>query len=119
MATSQTEVESSAIELSAEAFNTFCDDISGMFGLDMECSQGEEYEETAGKLKKHFKFFGPKDVEDCAEYEIFVPEIDILLFEKEEQDTKLLLKQLYLKIRISKKELLYCAHALFFFRIIF
>ena len=55
MATSQTEVESQAVELSAEAFEAFCDDISGMFGADMACEQQDVTTVTVKDLKKHFK----------------------------------------------------------------
>ncbi|HEW78380.1 MAG TPA: CBS domain-containing protein [Phycisphaerales bacterium] len=55
MATSQTEVKSQAIELSTEAFETFCDDISGMFGVDMECSRQKVCAETIEGLKKRFR----------------------------------------------------------------
>ena len=55
MATSQTDVKSQTIELSTEAFETFCEDISGMFGVDMECSQQEFCTETVKGLKKRFK----------------------------------------------------------------
>ncbi len=55
MATSQTEIESRAIELSAEAFKAFCDDISGMFGVDMGCEQDEVCVETVKGLKERFK----------------------------------------------------------------
>ncbi len=55
MAASQTEIESQVIELSAEAFDAFCEDISGMFGVDMECAQQEVTSETVKSLKKRFK----------------------------------------------------------------
>ncbi|MHC4425099.1 MAG: CBS domain-containing protein [Planctomycetota bacterium] len=55
MATAQTEVESQAIELATEAFKTFCDDMSGMFGVDMQCEQQEVAAETVAGLKKRFK----------------------------------------------------------------
>jgi CBS domain-containing protein len=55
MATSQTEIESQAVELSAEAFEAFCNDISGMFGVDMACEQQEVSIVTIKDLKKHFK----------------------------------------------------------------
>ena len=55
MATSQTEIESRAVELSTEAFEAFCDDISGMFGVDMGCEQDEVCVETVKGLKKRFK----------------------------------------------------------------
>ena len=50
-----TEIESEVIELSREAFGAFCDDISGMFGVDMECKQQEVTSETVKGLKKRFK----------------------------------------------------------------
>jgi len=55
MAASQTEIESQIIELSAEAFDAFCEDISGMFGVDMQCAQQEATSETVKSLKKRFK----------------------------------------------------------------
>lgn len=55
MITSQTEIESRVIELSAEAFEAFCEDISGMFDVDMQCSQQEVASETVKGLKKRFK----------------------------------------------------------------
>ena len=55
MATSQTEVESQIIELSKESFDTFCDDISSMFGVNMKCNQQQVAAETVEGLKKRFK----------------------------------------------------------------
>ncbi len=55
MATSQTEIESQAVELSTDAFEAFCDDISGMFGVDMTCEQQEVTAVTIKDLKRHFK----------------------------------------------------------------
>ncbi len=55
MATSQTDVKSQTIELSTEAFKIFCEDISGMFGVDMKCSQQEPCTETVKGLGKRFK----------------------------------------------------------------
>jgi CBS domain-containing protein len=54
MATSQIEVESRVTELATQAFKTFCDDISGKFGVDMECEQQEITTETVASLKKRF-----------------------------------------------------------------
>lgn len=54
MVTSQTEIESQVIELSQECFESFCDDISGMFGVDMRCRQGEACAESAEGLKRRF-----------------------------------------------------------------
>jgi len=55
MAATQTEIESRAVELSAEAFEAFCEDIAGMFVVDMECTQQEVTTETIKGLKKCFK----------------------------------------------------------------
>jgi len=55
MAATQTEIESQVIELSAEAFDAFCEDISGMFGVDMECAQQEVTSETIKGLEKRFE----------------------------------------------------------------
>ena len=55
MATSQTEIQSQVIDLSTEAFDAFCNDIAGMFDVDMECSQQEVVTETVEGLKKRFK----------------------------------------------------------------
>lgn len=55
MTATQTEFELRAIELSTEAFNGFCDDISGMFGVDMKCVPQKASEETVNGLKKRFK----------------------------------------------------------------
>ena len=55
MATTQTEVESQTIELSREAFDAFCDSISGMFDVGMECKQQEAATKTVVDLKKSFK----------------------------------------------------------------
>jgi len=55
MVASQTAIESQVIELSSEAFEAFCEDISGMFGVDMECTQQEVTSETIKGLKKRFK----------------------------------------------------------------
>jgi len=55
MAASQTDIKSQTIELSTEAFETFCEDISGMFGVDMECSQQEPHTETVKGIRKRLK----------------------------------------------------------------
>lgn len=55
MATAQTDVESQTIELSTEAFDAFCEDISGMFSIDMQCSQQQSCTETIKGLQKRFK----------------------------------------------------------------
>ncbi len=55
METPQESIEKRAVELSAEAFEAFCDDMSGMFGTDMRSVQQEPAIETAKDLKKRFK----------------------------------------------------------------
>jgi len=55
MTATQTEIQAQVIGLSAEAFEAFCEDISGMFDVDMECSQQEFCTETVKGLKKRFK----------------------------------------------------------------
>ncbi len=55
MAALQTQIESQTIELAAEAFTTFCEDIAGMFGVGMQCEQKEVLAETVQGLKKRFK----------------------------------------------------------------
>jgi CBS domain-containing protein len=49
------EVQSQAIELSAKAFEVFCEDISGMFGVDISCERLDICTETTAGLKKRFK----------------------------------------------------------------
>jgi len=55
MATSLTDVQSRTVELSAEAFDAFCHDISGMFNVAMECKQQQNTVETAKSLSERFK----------------------------------------------------------------
>ena len=55
MTTSQTDVESQLISLAAEAFHTFCEDISGMFGAKMKCAPQQPANETVEGLEKRFK----------------------------------------------------------------
>jgi len=43
------------VELSEQSFETFCDDISGMFGADMVCNQQQVCTETVNGLKKRFQ----------------------------------------------------------------
>jgi len=54
MATSEIKVESRVTELATQAFSAFCDDISGTFGVDMECRQQAVAAETVAGLKKRF-----------------------------------------------------------------
>jgi CBS domain-containing protein len=55
MADTQIIPETRAIELSTEAFNAFCEDISGMFNVDMKCIPQNACIETIDNLKKRFK----------------------------------------------------------------
>ncbi|UCE46311.1 MAG: hypothetical protein JSW47_11890, partial [Phycisphaerales bacterium] len=55
MATAQTEIESRILELASEALKAFCEDISGTFGVAMECKQQEIAIQTVAQLKKRFK----------------------------------------------------------------
>ena len=55
MATSQTIAESRIIELAEESFNTFCEDISGMFGIDMKCVPQPIGHETVIGLQARFQ----------------------------------------------------------------
>ena len=55
MATLQTEIESRALELATEALEAFCEDMSGMFGVEMQCEQQEIATQTIAGLKKLFK----------------------------------------------------------------
>ncbi|TFG89112.1 MAG: CBS domain-containing protein, partial [Candidatus Atribacteria bacterium] len=54
MAASQIEIESQAVDISETAFETFCNDLAGMFGIEIECSQNEVCEENIQGLKKRF-----------------------------------------------------------------
>ena len=53
MAPSQTVTEALVIELAEKSFNTFCDDISGMFGIDIRCSPKQVTPQTVNGLKEH------------------------------------------------------------------
>ena len=55
MAALQTQTESQAVELAAEAFIAFCEDISGMFGVEIACCQKEVRSETVEGLKKCYR----------------------------------------------------------------
>lgn len=55
MTATQTELELGIVELATEAFESFCEDISGMFGIDVECTQQQFSNKNAKGLKKIFK----------------------------------------------------------------
>jgi CBS domain-containing protein len=50
-------IQSQIMQLSSEALNAFSEDISGMFDVDMECTQKEVLEITVADLEKYFKTF--------------------------------------------------------------
>ena len=54
MSTSQTKIESDVLDLAGEALEAFCQDIAGMFGVEMESKEKELRTETADGLKKQF-----------------------------------------------------------------
>lgn len=55
MATPQTEIESKVLELATESLEAFCEDISGMFGVEMECTVGEISAESVAQLDERFE----------------------------------------------------------------
>jgi CBS domain-containing protein len=55
MPPSKKELESSVIALAEKSFQTFCDDISGMFGIDMACTPQNVTPETVNGLQTRFK----------------------------------------------------------------
>ncbi len=54
MGTSQTDIEEQVIELATDSFNTFCEDIAGMFGVNMQCEQKEVLTDNVSGLKNRF-----------------------------------------------------------------
>jgi len=55
MTTPKTDIKSQAAELSTDAFEAFCNDIAGMFGLSMESSPQPACNQTVKDLEKNFK----------------------------------------------------------------
>lgn len=55
MATAQIEIKDEVLGLSTEAFELFCEDIAGMFGVDIKCTEQGAVRETVKGLKKRFK----------------------------------------------------------------
>lgn len=55
MVESSTDIQVKVEELATESLSAFCDDISGMFDVDMNCTGHESVTETAKGLKKRFK----------------------------------------------------------------
>jgi len=48
-------LQSKVIDLAGEAFSGFCDDIGGMFGVDMSCEQLQIHEHAGAEIKKSYK----------------------------------------------------------------
>ena len=67
-------------KLSAESFKTFCNDISGMFGVNMDCKKQPRFigVESLEGLKKHFK--EPVSVH-CVKAEGTIEDIFYLVFD--------------------------------------
>ncbi len=55
MEAGHTETKTLSLELAAQAFEAFCDDISGMFGVDMKCEPKGVSKETVKGLSKKYK----------------------------------------------------------------
>jgi CBS domain-containing protein len=54
MAVTPTQVQSKVVELATRAFKAFCEDISEMFGVDMECASQEVVVDTVSTIKQRF-----------------------------------------------------------------
>lgn len=65
-------------KLSAESFKTFCNDISGMFGVNIVCKQQQLAAETLKDFKKHFK--EPVSIH-CVKAEGTIEDIFYLVFD--------------------------------------
>ncbi len=55
MATAVTDIVTRVAELSDSAFQAFCDDIAGMFGVDMQCKRRQTQTMPVRSLRDHFK----------------------------------------------------------------
>lgn len=55
MATAVTDIVTRIAELSDSAFQAFCDDIAGMFGVDMQCKRRQTQTMPVRSLRDHFK----------------------------------------------------------------
>ncbi len=51
-------LQSKVIDLAGEALSSFCEDMSGMFGVEMSCEQASVSENPSQEIKKHFKKLG-------------------------------------------------------------
>jgi CBS domain-containing protein len=55
MLDTQSTLQSTVIDLAGDAFTGFCEDIGGMFGVDMSCDQVNVAENPVAEIKKHYK----------------------------------------------------------------
>ncbi|MHC4130930.1 MAG: CBS domain-containing protein [Planctomycetota bacterium] len=53
----QTDIKSKIKQLASDAFQGFCEDISGMFDIDIKCALKEEHTATVQNIQNHFKKF--------------------------------------------------------------
>lgn len=51
----QSTLQSKIIDLASEALTSFCDDMSGMFGVDMSCEQVNVNEEASAEVEENYK----------------------------------------------------------------
>jgi CBS domain-containing protein len=51
----ETDFQSQIVQLISKALNGFCEDISGMFDINMECTGEKEYTITVQDIEEHFK----------------------------------------------------------------
>jgi acetoin utilization protein AcuB len=51
----QSTLRSKAIEFAGDAFSGFCEDIGGMFGVDMSCEELQVHENVGAEIKKSYK----------------------------------------------------------------
>lgn len=51
----QSTLQSKAIEFASDAFSSFCEDIGGMFGVDMSCDAMQVHDKVGAEIKKSYK----------------------------------------------------------------
>ncbi|MHC4293042.1 MAG: hypothetical protein ACYSTX_02010, partial [Planctomycetota bacterium] len=51
----ETDFQSQIVQLISKALNGFCEDISGMFDINMECTGEKEHTITVQDIEEHFK----------------------------------------------------------------
>jgi CBS domain-containing protein len=55
MTATQTDIKTETLRLATDAFEAFCADIQGMFGIEIKCQAKEQQGGNAGSLQKRFK----------------------------------------------------------------